>query len=132
MRVIILCSISLSYQFLSTGVIVSIPFYRCASLQLNSIFSSCCRSFSHFIPEFISSVPCCVCFSRPPPLFFTDSIFIQEFSFHCASVVCSFLSYPVIRCEDSQELHVRRYSFLSSLPVNLIQLSVFIISFSCL
>ena len=91
MRVLILLLYQLSYQFLSTGVIVSIPFNRCASLQLNSILSNFARSCSHFISEFISSVPNSLCFS-PPSRPFSSVIGFHPTAFHIsdASAISSF------------------------------------------
>ena len=103
-------------QFFALSIVLSIPFNR--SHRINSIQPVCFSStefnllqFLHIILSILSGVHL-IClklslfFPALPPFFFSDSIFIQEFSFHCASAVCSFLSYPVIHCEDSQEIRV--------------------------
>ena len=113
MRMLILLLNQLSYQFLSTGVVMSILFNRCASLQVNSILSNFARSFSHFFPEFISSVPSCLCFSPPSHPFSSVIQFSSKcLSFHCASAIFSSVSYPVIHCEDSQEIRVHHLFIL--------------------
>lgn len=74
-------SINLSFQFVSSGVVVSIFFNQSASLQVKSILSRFVRSFSHFIPEFISSVPSCLSFSPTSHPFLLWFNLHPEFSF---------------------------------------------------
>ena len=62
----------------------------------NSILSYFARSFSLLCWSSSHLFQVVFVFPRPPTLLFSDWIFIQEFSFHGASAVCSFLSYPVI------------------------------------
>ena len=100
MRVLILFLNQLSYQFLSTGVVMLILFQPvCFSPSgFNPLQFFQDRSLFIRSSSLLSQVV--FVFSHPPALFLSDSIFIQEFSFLCASTVCSFLSYPVFHCED--------------------------------
>ena len=82
---------SIVSSILLTGVVMSSLFNRCVSFQVGSILSYFARSFSHFIPEFISSVSSCLCFS-PPSRPFSSVIGFHPTPFHfCdASAISSF------------------------------------------
>ena len=70
---------------------------RRASLQVDPIISTFARSSLSFFFSmvFVSSVPSCLCFSRPPTLFFKDSHFLIKYPFYWCEV-SSFFSFNVL------------------------------------